>query len=264
MLIPGGSFFAQRSLTRSCTRRFLALHASVVSVHTGRSAPYDAIVMRAASTPFDTRYFMTNLARFSPMLRFCSLEPLSSVYPSIRRSRVGFSLSQPTALSRTLVSAHRASDRPGPKWTSLRVSCVLNPLVGASGNLGALEAGGVGADAEPSGAGAGDAGADHAGVEAEGVAGQPAHPATATTNSMSPSTATVARRCKRRRCPLGTSPTRAGRGRSHQPTVRISWIGSRSEKQPEGLPVRISENGSTMGASRGNWQCVNDLGGARP
>src|SRR5713101_3839050 len=233
-----GSSFAQRSLTRSCTRRFFARHASVVSVHTGRSAPNDAIVMRAASTPFDTRYFMTNLARFSPMLRFCSLVPLPSVYPSIRRSRVGFSLSQPTAPSRTRVSAHRASDRPGPKWTSLRVSCVLNPLVGASGNLRALEAGGVGADAEPSGAGAGDAGGDHAGVEAEGVAGQPAHPATATTNSMSPSTTTVDLRCKRRR--------------SHQPTVMISWIGSCSERQPEGIPVRISENGSTRGASRGN------------
>jgi len=168
--------------------------------------------MRAASTPFAIRYIMTNLARFSPMLRFCSLVPLPSVYPSIRRGRVGFSLSQPTAPSRTRVSAHRASDRPGPQWTSLRVSCALNPLVGASGNLRALEAGGVGADAEPSGVGGGDAGADHAGVEAEGVGGQPAHPATATTNSTSPSATTVDLRCKRRRCPLGTSPTRAGRG----------------------------------------------------
>ena len=102
------------------------------------------------------------------------------------------------------------------------VSCVLNPLVGASGTFRTLEAGGVGAHAEPSGVGGGDAGADHAGVEAEEVGGQPAHPATATTNSMSPS----ARR--------------------------------------QGLSVRISENGRTMGASRGNWQCVNDLGGARP
>jgi hypothetical protein len=25
-----------------------------------------------------------------------------------------------------------------------------------------------------------------------------------------------------------------------------------------------NENGRTMGASRGNWQCVNDLWGARP
>jgi hypothetical protein len=173
-------------------------------------------------------------------------------------------LSQPTAPSRTRVSAHRASDRPGPKWTSLSASCVLNPLVAASGKLRALEAGGGGADAETSGTGAGDAGADHAGEEVEGVGGQPAHPATATTNSMSPSTTTVDLRCKRRRCPSGTSPTRAGRGRSHQPTVRISWIGSRSEKHPEGLPVHIPENGSTMGASPGNWQCVNDLGGARP
>ncbi len=172
--------------------------------------------MRAASTPFDTRYFMTNLARLSPMLRFCSLVPLPSVYPSIRRSRVGFSLSQPTAPSRTRVSAHRASDRPGPKWTSLRVSCALNPLVGASGNLRALEAGGVGADAEPSGVGAGDAGADQASVEAAGVGGHPAHPATATTNSMSPSATPVDLRCTRSRCPLGTSsPIRAGRGRSH-------------------------------------------------
>jgi len=65
------------------------------------------------------------------------------------------------------------------------VSCVLNPLVGAIGTFRPLEAGGVGADAAPSGVGGGDAGADHASVEAEGVGGQPAHPATATTNSMS-------------------------------------------------------------------------------
>src|SRR5437867_4731005 len=207
--------------------------------------------MRAASTPFDTRYFMTNLARFSPMLRFCSLVPLPSVYPSIRRSRVGFSLSQPTAPSRTRVSAHRASDRPGPKWTSLRVSCALNPLVGTSGALRALGAGGVGADAEPSGVGAEDTGADHAGAEAARVGGHPAHPATATTNSMSPNATPVDLRCTRRRCLLGTSPIRAGRGRSHQATVRIS---------PEGLSVRISENSSTMGASRKNWRRVNDLG----
>jgi hypothetical protein len=207
---------------------------------------------------------MTNLARFSPMLRFCTRVPLPSVYPSIRRSRVGFSLSQPTAPSRTRVSAHRASDRPGPKWTSLRASCVLNPLVAASGKLSALEAGGVGADAETSGAGAGDAGADHAGEEAEGVGGQPAHPATATTNSMSPSATTVDLRCKRRRCPPGASPTRAGRGRSHQRTVRISWIGSRSERRPEGLPVHIPVEREHDGCQPRKLAVRQRLRGARP
>ncbi len=88
-------------------------------MHTGRSEPYETTEIRPGSSPFETRYFITDMARFSPTAMFADGVPRSSLCPSIRTWAPGFSLSQRTTASSAGASAWPTVTKPARKRTSV-------------------------------------------------------------------------------------------------------------------------------------------------